>query len=158
MGVQDPSIPVGYLEPYDVEAVRQAYAQEKVVLIAGGTGEDNKTTDNAVMEYARRHHEHDPAAELLVLKGTKEEGVFHGDPRKVANAQRYASITAGYMLADYERFSVVDRACLEQIHETGIPMRIYADGQHDLSAAVSADNGNVGTLVTGGSASPVFAD
>lgn len=62
--------------------VVEAYEKERVVLVAGGTGEDDKTTDNAVMEYARRHYEHDPEAKLLVLKGTKEEGVFHGDPRK----------------------------------------------------------------------------
>lgn len=62
------------------------------------------------------------------------------------------------MIDDYERFSVVDLDSLKQIDRTGIPMRIYADGQHDLTAAVGEDNDHVGTLVTGGSDAPVFAD
>ena len=157
MAVCDPSLPTDYLEPYDTEAVLEAYQRERMVLIAGGTGEDNKTTDNAVMEYARRHKVYDSAAELLVLKGTKEDGVFEDDPRKVLNARRYRTINARYMLDNYSRFKVVDQACLEQIDATGIAMRIYADGQHDLQFAISMNNGDVGTLVTGGDAEPVFA-
>lgn len=149
MGISDPSLPTDYLEPYDAEAVQSAHESQRLVLISGGTGEDNKTTDNAIMEYAKRQKEVTPGSEVLALKGTKLDGVFEYDPDKDARARPYRTISAQTMLEDYGRYGVVDRASLGQIVETGIPMRIYADGQHDIAAAVGPGNDHVGTLVVG---------
>jgi uridylate kinase len=155
MRIQDGSLPKGYLEPYDVEAVREAYEKERVVLVAGGTGEDNKTTDNAVLEYARRFRAFSQdTADVLVLKGTKHDGVFDGDPATNADARRYLKVSAGYMLANYASHAVVDRPALETIKASGIALRVYADGQHDLQTAMRGTE--VGTLIVPGAEPPIF--
>lgn len=159
MRISDIAAEDGYLEPYDVTAVAEAYENERVVLVAGGTGEDGKTTDNAVLEYARRQREYAPDKKVLVLKGTKHDGIFDKDPKEYLDAQRYASISAGFMLDDYERFCAVDKSCLEMIQDTGLEMRVYADGQHDLPSAIIANGSGtaVGTLITSGVEAPVLA-
>src|SRR5487761_1328220 len=58
MGLKDPGI--GSVDPYSLEAELAAYTNGQVVLIAGGTGEDNKTSDNAVLDYAACHATHRP--------------------------------------------------------------------------------------------------
>jgi uridylate kinase len=158
MSLGDSSIPINDFLPYDPEAVKEAYEHERVVLVAGGTGEDNKTTDNAVLEYARRHRESiDAEHEVLVLKGTKYDGVFDRDPAKDARANRYSRIPAGHMLHNYGQFSVVDMASLETINNSGIALRVYADGQHDLRTVLE-DSDGVGTLIVPGYGVPVFAN
>lgn len=156
MRLSDIATQDGFLDPYDIEAVADAYNRERVVLVAGGTGEDGKTTDNAVLEYARRQREHTPEEKVLVLKGTKHDGIFDKDPQEHLDAQRYARISAGAMLSEYERFCAVDRSALEMIQDTGLEMRVYADGQHDLPSAIVANgSGNaVGTLIVSGDKAP----
>jgi uridylate kinase len=145
MGFSDPTI--GKIEPYNVEAEIDAYEDEQVVLVAGGTGEDGKTTDNAILHYAGLHAATYPSNEIVVLKGTKRDGVYTEDPKINASAERYAVISAEEMLKDYERFSVVDRPCLESIVETGIGMRVYQDDKHDLPTALASNGDGVGTLI-----------
>ena len=156
MRVVDASIPMEDLPPYDPGAVRQAYEKERVVLVAGGTGEDNKTTDNAVLEYARRHREGVGADdEVLILKGTKYDGVFESDPAQDARARRFGQISAGYMLENYEQFAVVDQASLTTINTSGLSLRVYADGQHDLRTVLE-DSDGIGTLIVPGYSQPKY--
>lgn len=155
MGYKDPTI--GTVEPYDVEAERQAYQSERVVLIAGGTGEDDRTTDNAVLEYANRHASAWPEDDVVVLKGTKYDGVYSDDPREHGDARRFSQISAGYMLTNYNRYCAVDRACLQQIGATGLSMRVYADRDHDLATAIVSNGDGVGTLIVPGDSKPVLA-
>ena len=157
MSLKDISISEDDLPQYDPDAVRDAYAKERVVLVAGGTGEDNKTTDNAVLEYARRHREHISAEDdVLILKGTKYDGVFDSDPAEDARAQRYAKISAGYILNDYENHSVVDRASLHTINDSLLSLRVYADGHHDLRTVLE-DGDAIGTLIVPGNGEPEYA-
>lgn len=158
MRILDPGVAPGFLEQYDIGAVQEAYEAERVVLVAGGTGEDYKTTDNSVMEYARRQSEATPDGMIVVLKGTKHDGVYDNDPEQFADAKRYKQISAHTMIEDHERFSVVDRASLQQIIDSGISMRIYADGQHDFQTAIGCEDGAVGTLVVPDEVPPVFAN
>jgi uridylate kinase len=138
------------MSTYTLDAVKEAFEQEKVVLIGGGTGEDNVTTDNAVMSYAIAHRDSGSDEEILVLKGTKHDGVYDRDPAKFANAKRIPRISAQRMLEDYENFSVVDESCLRQIAQSALGMRIYRDGQHDLVTVLgrhSSSNRTIGTLI-----------
>jgi uridylate kinase len=159
MRFEDGSLPKGFFEPYDVDTVFEAYDHERIVLIAGGTGEDGLTTDNAVIEYARRHQvaRPDDTNKIVVLKGTKHDGVFEEDPEKHAHARKYSRISAITMRRNYERFDVVDTGCLDQIIATGITMRIYQDGRHDISSVVGKDNGHIGTLVVAEDIEPELA-
>ena len=147
---------IGKVEPYDVEAVHEAYNKERVVIVAGGTGEDNSTTDNAVLEYASRHKNTYPEEDVLILKGTKVDGVFTSDPTKDGEARRYISIPAKMMLDDYDRFRVVDQKSLWNIITSGLCMRVYKDESHDLTTVIAAGlshDYNIGTLIVPDSSS-----
>lgn len=140
-------------EAYSATRMREAHAEGQVVLIAGGTGEDNVTTDNAVVHYANDYRTVDPDQELLILKGTKHDGVFAHDPEQFTHAKRFPVISARTMLAEYERFPVVDRPSLESLVTNNLAMRVYADGAHDLESVLRHDprdgsNGSsIGTLI-----------
>lgn len=144
-------------EPYDPCAVMEAYARERVVLVGGGTGKNGQTTDTAVMEYAAWQKEHAPDENVVVLKGTKFDGVYAGDPAKDANLPRYSIIPAQMMLDEYERFGVVDRKSLEIIRDTGVSLRVYADGHHDLVTVLDGGKDDIGTLIVGDDIEPQLA-
>ena len=157
MSLRDTSITGNDLMQYDPQAVREAYEKERIVLVAGGTGEDNKTTDNAVLEYARRHKALiDGTDDVLILKGTKYDGVYDRDPAADARAKRFARISAGYMAQFYKDFPVVDRASLDTINESGLSLRVYADGNHDLRTVLE-DGDEIGTLIVPGYSEPEYA-
>lgn len=160
MRFEDKSLPSGFFEPYDIEAVLEAYEKERMVIIAGGTGEDGVTTDNAVMEYARRHQEARPedAEKIVVLKGTKRDGVYEDDPAKNLLVRRFSRINAAYMKANYERFKVVDEGCLDLIIATDTEMLIFQDGRHDVATVLDRSNGGVGTVVDTNEPDFEFAD
>src|SRR3989344_6031011 len=157
MGYKDPSL--GALDPYDVEAVHDAYDREEIVIIAGGTGMDNSTTDDAVLEYAQRHKTRYEDEDVMVLKGTKFDGVYTADPKKFGDAERFSKISAHTMLDEYDKYNVVDERCLRRIIETGLNMYVYADGGHDLTNTIrQLSNGSeVGTLITAEQIEPVLA-
>src|SRR5262249_53316202 len=157
MGYRD--LTYGEAEPYSPEAVYEAYENDRVVLIAGGTGFDGSTTDDAVLDYAARHKTHKPDDEVMVFKGTTEDGVFTADPKKFGDAERYSRISAHTMLAEYGRYNCVDQSCLERICDTGIGMYVYGDGQHDLITVIEscANGSDIGTFITAEEIEPVLA-
>jgi|GEM_PF-1401385 len=159
MGLVDATIDPDYFQPYDVEAVNEAYARERIVLIAGGTGEDGKTTDNAVLEYAKRQQAYKPEGTALILKGTKYDGVYERDPARFADERRFAIISAEQMIENHDQLGTVDISCLEQIRDSELKMRVYADGQHDLLTVIAQNGGSsIGTLIVAGQCEAVWAD
>lgn len=141
------------LQSYSLDSVREAYDRQRVVLVGGGTGEDNVTTDNAVMTYANIHRGAGEGENILVLKGTKFDGVYDKDPAKFANARRYDIISAQLMQKEYDKYPVVDESCLDQIATTGLALRVYRDGQHDLSTVLRGHGtsaASIGTLIVSG--------
>jgi uridylate kinase len=149
--------------PYNIDDIQEAHDQGRVVLIAGGTGEDNVTTDHAVMWYGHDYALASPDSEVTVLKGTKHDGVYETDPDKSTTAKKYATIGAPYMLRNYAQYPVVDEPSLGKIVESGLSMLVYADGAHDLETVLRHDprsggNGNsIGTLIVPQDEAPVLA-
>lgn len=146
----------GRLKSHSHEAVMSAFEEEKVVLIAGGKGTDGNTTDGAIMHYAADFRREEPDVDVVVLKGTKVDGVYDGNPEQNQGARRFAHISAHTMLDDYARFQVVDRESLRIAAETGIDMIVYNDGAHDISEVMSAQAG-IGTVVHGADHSSIMA-
>lgn len=144
-------------EPYDPEAVTEAYAAERVALVAGGTGKDGQTTDTAVLEYAAWQKQHSPDQNVVALKGTKFDGVYEADPREDPTVRRFSTISAHTMLADYDRFSVVDKQSLHTVIETGVSLRVYADGQHDLVTVLNGGKDDIGSLIVADDVEPQLA-
>lgn len=147
----------GSIMPYSLEATQRAYAEGQVVLMAGGIGEDDTTTDGAVVYYARNSAESDPD-QHYVLKATKHNGIYSEDPRHNAAAQRYKTISAGFMLADTDRFGAVDEPCLELMSDApdNLTMQVYAANEYTPLEVLSASH-TVGTLVLAGEMEPVLA-
>jgi uridylate kinase len=149
------------LESYSAEAVAIAHREGKIVLIAGGTGEDNVTTDNAVVFFAA-DYTNKIGGVTTVLKGTQVDGVFEDDPAKVVNARRFRTIGASHMLQNYKKFQVVDKSSLEQIIKSKLSMLVYADGGHDIENVLRHDprynrNGApIGTVIEPHNIKPIF--
>lgn len=159
MKFYDPSLNGLNPEAYDPCAVMEAYARERVVLVAGGTGKDNQSTDAAVLEYGQLQANHTPGEPIIVLKGTKYDGVYDVDPKNNGAARPFSVISAKYMQENYDRFSVVDRKSLQIIRASGIGMRIYMDGRHDLSTVLGPEGHTIGTMVTyDDTIEPIYAD
>lgn len=147
-GFDDPTL--GPVAAYDDGLLQAAYSVGKVVIMAGGIGKDDRTTDAAVVEFAMMQARAHPEIASIALKATKYNGVFDDDPAKKPDARRYARLSAGYMLADYDRFAAVDRTCLEVLQVAGaanvdVRLQVYAA---EFSVVRALEDEKLGTIIT----------
>ncbi len=104
-------------EPYIRRRAERHMEKGRVVIFAAGTGNPFFTTDTAA---ALR------AAEMkcdALLKGTKVDGVYSADPRKVHDAARYQSLTYLDVLAN--ELAVMDAAAISLARENGLPILVF---------------------------------
>lgn len=153
-------IDLGHVLAYTPELAQEAYHHGEVVLMAYGSGKSGQTTDAAVVEYAMWQAQAYPNISSIALKATKFNGVFDSDPAANNGARQYAQISAGYMLKDYERFSAVDRRCLEIINEAGgagvdVGLQVYAT-EHSIVEALQDEH--LGTLILSREVEPTYAE
>ena len=138
------AIPVrGVVREWDVREADRALSEGSVVLCAGGTGNPYLTTDTAS---ALR------AVQLrcgLLLKGTKVDGVYSGDPDTDPEARRFDRIS-------YDRFlrmnlRVMDAAAVAICRDESLPVVVF-DIVSDPEAIARAvtDPEKMGTLILGG--------
>ena len=110
----------------------------RVTILAGGTGNPFFTTDTCA---ALRALEID--AEIL-LKATKVDGVYDGDPETDPKAKRYDGLTYEKVLAD--RLGVMDLTAVSLCMENDLPIQVLQLTQPgNLAAAVCSRE--IGTLV-----------
>jgi uridylate kinase len=152
-------VDLGKVKEYDMELVQAAYREGKVVLMAGGTGVSNQTTDTGVVELAMWQAEAYPEIPSLALKATKFNGVFDNNPVTNPEAKQYAQLSAACMLADYDRFSAVDRRCLELLQQAGktdidVRLQVYSA---DFTVAQALENEKLGTQILSRNVESVFA-
>jgi uridylate kinase len=89
----------------------------RVVIFAGGTGNPFFTTDTTA---ALR------AAEIgadVVLKGTKVDGIYSGDPVHDASAERFETITFDEVLT--RQLEVMDLTAITMCRENGLPIVVF---------------------------------
>lgn len=160
MNLQDNSF--SEVPTYDVQAVHEAYKQGKIVLMAGGSGKDNQTTDAAVTELMIDHAKHFAGTENVAYKATRFNGVYDQDPRTNPGAPRYKIISANTMLADYDRFSAVDKRCLELLSEApdDVMLRVYSTKDYTPLTAVQAvrRKDSPGTLIVSQDMASIMAE
>ena len=104
-------------EPYIRRRAERHMEKGRVVIFAAGTGNPFFTTDTAA---ALR------AVEMkcdVLLKGTQVDGVYSADPRKVADAERYAELTYHEVLA--RDLSVMDAAAISIARENDLPIIVF---------------------------------
>ncbi|MES2212932.1 MAG: UMP kinase [Pseudomonadota bacterium] len=107
----------GLVEPVDRRhAIRQLEANT-VVIFAAGTGNPFVTTDSAA---SLRAIEID--ADIL-LKATNVDGVYHEDPQKNPNAERYTQLSFDEALR--RELGVMDLTAFCQCRDHNMPIRVF---------------------------------
>ena len=135
-GVAMPSV----VETYTRQQAMDHLSKGRIVLLAGGTGNPFFTTDTGG---ALR------AAELecdVFLKATQVDGVYDADPRKVATAKRYESVTFDEVIR--KDLKVMDMAAFALARDAKLPIVVFSIHETGSIAAVLKGQGR-STLVTG---------
>lgn len=116
------------------------FADNKVIVFAGGTGNPFFTTDSGA---ALR------AAEMgcdALLKGTQVDGVYTADPKKHPEATRYDRLTYQEVLS--RNLQVMDAAAIALARDNGIPVVVFS--VHKEGAFVDVLNGRgLSTVIEG---------
>lgn len=104
-------------EPYLVRKALSHLRKGRIVILAGGLGAPNFSTDTAMVQRA---------SELdikLVLKGTKVDGIYNKDPKKYEDAQPIKELS--YMEYLRMNLGVIDSTAVTQARNHGIEIRIF---------------------------------
>ncbi|MCJ7692225.1 MAG: UMP kinase [Sedimentisphaerales bacterium] len=126
-------------EPFIRRRALRHLDRERVVILAGGTGNPFFTTDTCA---ALRASELD--ADLLI-KATKVEGVYSDDPKKNPNAQLFEKLSYDEVLT--KNLKVIDHAAISLCRENNIPiivLNIFKQG--NITKAICGQR--VGTLIS----------
>lgn len=122
-------------EPFYRKKALRHLERDKIVVLAGGTGNPFFTTDSAA---ALR------AAELncnVILKGSTTDGVYTADPRKDNQAKRY--IYLNYQTALEKHLEVMDSNAFAICQNEKIPILVFK--AEDLSRVLGGEK--LGTMV-----------
>lgn len=123
---------------YSKEIALQAFEENKVVFLAGGTGKPYCSTDTAA---TLRAIELDCNAILMGKNGV--EGVFDSDPRKNKDAKLIKSIT--YKEIIELNLQVMDISAVELIKDKNIEIRVFS--MDDPKNFIRVANGEtIGTI------------
>lgn len=126
-------------EPYIRRRAVRHMEKGRVVIFAAGTGNPFFTTDTAA---ALRASEMGCDA---LLKGTKVDGVYSADPKKVPDAVRYEKLSYLEVLA--RDLQVMDAAAISLARENKIPILVFSVVEHDGFANIFRGAGRY-TVVT----------
>jgi uridylate kinase len=125
-------------EPYIKRRAIRHLQKGRVVIFAGGTGNPYFTTDTAA---ALRAIEIEAD---VVMKGTKVDGVYDGDPMRDPNARRFDTLT--YIDVLNRRLGVMDATAISLCMENKLPVVVFKlTGDNNLIRAVRGEP--VGTVV-----------
>ncbi|HKW13701.1 MAG TPA: UMP kinase [Candidatus Krumholzibacteria bacterium] len=125
-------------EPYIKRRAIRHLEKGRVVIFAGGTGNPYFTTDTAA---ALRAIEIEAD---VVMKGTKVDGVYDGDPMRDPQAKRFDSLT--YIDVLNRRLGVMDATAISLCMENKLPVVVFKlTGDNNLIRAVRGEP--VGTVV-----------
>ena len=125
-------------EPYIRKRAVRHLEKRRVVIFAAGTGNPYFTTDTAA---CLRALEIDAE---VVLKGTKVDGVYSGDPEKDKNAKRLEHVTYDDVLK--KKLNVMDMAAIALARDNGLPIIVFDFIKHGNIKRV-IDGQSIGTKV-----------
>ncbi len=104
-------------EPYIRRRAIRHLEKGRLVIFAGGTGSPYFTTDTAA---ALRAIE---IRAQVILKGTKVDGVYSADPKKVKKARRYQRLSFGEVLK--KDLNIMDATAIALCRENKIPIIVF---------------------------------
>jgi len=127
-------------EPYIRTKGRHHLKNNRLVIIAGGLGMPNFSTDSAVAQFA---------SELqceIIFKASTIDGVYDSDPKQNKNAKKYSSIT--YQESLDRRLNVMDRTAFAMCEKSEIPIFVFdIKDLHQLPDIIKGDH-SFGTLIS----------
>ena len=125
-------------EPVIRRRAERHLEKNRVVIFAAGVGSPYFTTDSGA---ALR------AAEMkcdALFKGTSVDGVYDADPKKVATAKRYESLSFNTVLSD--DLKVMDASAVALCRDNNIPIVVFSIREQGNLAKVLAGEG-ISTIV-----------
>lgn len=126
-------------EPYIKRRAVRHLEKGRVVIFAGGTGNPYFTTDTAA---ALRAIEIEAD---VVIKGTKVDGVYDGDPVKNSGAKRFETLQ--YIDVLNKGLRVMDATAVSLCMENSLPIVVFnLTKENNLLRVVKGED--VGTIVT----------
>jgi uridylate kinase len=126
-------------EPYIRRRALRHLEKGRIVIFAAGTGNPYFSTDTAAVLRAIEME-----ADVLV-KATKVDGVFTGDPNKDPNAQFIPHVSYQDVLA--KELGVMDAAAISLCKDNGLPI-IVLNIQHRGAVLAALRGDQMGTLVS----------
>lgn len=126
-------------EPYIRRRAVRHLEKQRVVILAGGTGNPYCTTDTCA---ALRALELDAD---LVLKATKVDGVYSDDPVTNPDAVRYKYLT--YRDVINQELKVMDATAITMAMEHGLPLLVF-DFKKAGNFELAVTGEEVGTLIS----------
>jgi uridylate kinase len=126
-------------EPYIRRRALRHLEKGRIVIFAAGTGNPYFSTDTAAVLRAIEME-----ADVLV-KATKVDGVFTGDPNKDPNAQFIPHVSYQDVLA--KELGVMDAAAISLCKDNGLPI-IVLNIQHRGAVLAALRGEQMGTLVS----------
>ena len=119
--------------------IQQALAENKVVLIGGGTGNPYFTTDTASSLRAIEMKAD------VILKGTRVDGIYTSDPEKDPSATKYSTLT--YEEALSKQLKIMDLTAFALCQENNMPIYVFdMNTEGNLQKVVEGEH--IGTLVS----------
>ena len=125
-------------EPYIRRRALRHLEKNRVVIVAGGTGNPYFTTDTAAALRAT-----ELKAEVL-LKGTKVNGVFDKDPEKHNDANHFENINYSDVIR--KNLRVMDMTAITLCKENSLPIRVFdINGKGNLKNILLGQE--IGTII-----------
>ena len=126
-------------EPYIRRRAIRHLEKERIVIVAGGTGNPFFTTDSAAALRAT-----ELGAEIM-LKGTKVDGIYDKDPMEHEDAVKYDSVTFNTILN--KNLRVMDLTAITLCKENNLAIRVFNINQSGYLKELVL-GGKIGTLVS----------
>jgi uridylate kinase len=125
-------------EPYIRRRAIRHLEKNRVVLLAGGTGNPFVTTDTAA---ALRGIE---LGVEVVLKATRVDGVYNADPEKNPHAEKYDRLTYDQVIRD--NLGVMDIGAFEMCRQAALPILVF-NYKRDNAIEKAVAGHPIGTVV-----------
>lgn len=125
-------------EPYIRRKAMRHLQKGRVVVFGAGTGNPYFTTDTAA---ALRAIEIEAD---VILKGTRVDGIYTGDPEKDPSAIKYETITFDEVFQ--KKLSIMDLTAFTLCQENNLPIKVFNMNVEGNLAKICKGE-NVGTLV-----------
>jgi len=128
-----------FAEPFIRRRAIRHLEKNRVVILAGGTGNPFVTTDSAAALRGRELN-----VEVL-LKATRVDGIYNDDPEKNPHAEKYQRLT--YQKVLDARLKIMDLSAFDMCQSAKLPILVFNYKQDGAIERAVAGH-PIGTLVT----------